>query len=108
MALRVVRAAVLTSFLAVVFLLLVVVGSANAAEGIAVSPSYSTPLAQSVPAQIRLVGDVTVVAAQTDASQAPAQNIGSVVQKTDIVVVAALAGLALWVWVRNGSTRKGH
>jgi hypothetical protein len=26
----------------------------------------------------------------------------------DIVVVASLAALALWVWARNRSTRKGH
>lgn len=114
MALRVVRATVLTGFLAVAFLLLVVVGSASATDDVAVSPAYSTS-----PAGITLVGNVTVVAAQTDVSTPPAQNTGAVVQKTgpaaaatartiDIIVVASLAALALWVWVRNASTRKGH
>ncbi|HWO66732.1 MAG TPA: hypothetical protein VNO31_42545 [Umezawaea sp.] len=113
-ALRVVRAAVLTGFLAVAFLLLVVVGSAIATDSVAVSPAYSTS-----PAGITLVGNVTVVAAQTDANPPPAQNTGAVVQKTgpaaastartiDIVVVTSLGALALWVWVRNRSARKGH
>ncbi|HEX6339431.1 hypothetical protein [Umezawaea sp.] len=117
--LRVVRAAVLTGFLAAAFLLLVVVGSAVATDGVAVSPSCTAPLTQCVPARITLVGDATVLAAQTETTRAPAQNTGSVVQKTgpaaaatartiDIIVVASLAALALWVWVRNASTRKGH
>lgn len=114
MALRAVRAAVLTGFLVVAFLLLVVVGSAMATDGVAVSPSYSTS-----PAGTTLVGDITLVAAQTDATPPPAQNTGAVVQKTgpaaaatartiDIIVVASLGALAVWVWVRNNSTRKGH
>jgi hypothetical protein len=115
-AIRIVRAAVLTGFLAVVFMLLVVVGSAVGAD---VSPSCCTPLAHSVPTQVRLVGDSAALAAQTDTVQAPTQNTGAVEQKTgpaaaatartiDIVVIAALVALALFVWVRNGSARKGH
>lgn len=116
MAIRIVRAAVVTSFLAVVFMLLVVVGSAVAAD---VTPSCCTPLARSVPTQVWLVGDGVVLVAQTDTAQIPTQNTGAVVQKTgpaaaatartiDIIVVVALGALALFVWVRNGSTRKGH
>lgn len=116
MAIRIVRAAVLTGFLAAVFLLLLAVGSAVAAD---VAPSCCAPLAHSAPAQVRLVGDGAALAAQTDTARVPAQSTGSVVQKTgpaaaatartiDIVVVSALIALALFVWVRNGSTRKGH
>lgn len=118
MAIRIVRAAVLTGFLALVFMLLVVVGSAIAADD-AASPFGARPQARPVPVQVRLVGEVTLIAAQTDTAQVPAQNTGSVVQKSgpaaaatartiDIVVVAALIGLGLFVWVRVGSTRKGH
>jgi hypothetical protein len=117
-AIRIVRAAVLTSFLALVFMVLVVVGSAIASDD-AAPPSGAVPQARSVPVQVRLVGDTTVLAAQTDTAQVSAQNTGPVVQKSgpaaaatartiDIIVVAAFVGLGLFVWVRNGSVRKGH
>jgi uncharacterized membrane protein len=112
-AIRIVRAAVLTGFLAVVFLVLVVVGSANAADDTTPPPAVGSQV------QVRLVGGVTLVAVQTDTAQVPAQNLESVQQKTgpaaastartiDIIVVAGLVGLALFVWARNKSTRKGH
>jgi hypothetical protein len=115
-AIRVVRAAVLTGLFALAFMLLVVVGSAIATDGDA-SPSYARPRAESVPTRIVLVADTTVVVAQSDTARAPAQ--GTVVQKSgpaaaatartiDIVVVSALVFLGLWVWVRVGNTRKGH
>ncbi|MEO6091333.1 MAG: hypothetical protein ABIQ18_50365 [Umezawaea sp.] len=116
MVIRIVRATVLTGFLAVVFMLLVVVGSAVGAD---VPSSCCRPFAHSVPTQVRLVGDSAVLAVQTDTVQIPTQNTGAVEQKTgpaaastartiDIVVVAALGALALFVWIRNGSARKGH
>jgi hypothetical protein len=109
---------VLTSFLALAFLVLVVVGSAIASDA-AATPSGARPQAHPVPVQVRLVGDATLLAAQTDTAQVPAQNTGAVVQKTgpaaaatartiDIIVVAAFVGLGLFVWARNGSRRKGH
>ncbi|WNV84670.1 hypothetical protein [Umezawaea sp. Da 62-37] len=106
MAIRVVRATLLTTFLALAFLLLVVAGSANASD--------RTP-----DDHLRLTTGVTLVLAQTDTPAPPAGDLSTVVQKSgpaaastartiDIVVVASLVGLALWVWVRNSSTRKGH
>jgi len=110
-AIRVVRAAVLTSLLALVFMLLVVVGSAIGAD------RDASPRSQAVPTGIVLVANSTLVVAQSDTAQAPPPGV--VVQKSgpaaaatartiDIVVVSALVFLGLWVWVRVGNARKGH
>ncbi|PRY41738.1 hypothetical protein [Umezawaea tangerina] len=106
MAIRVVRATLLTTFLALAFLLLVVAGSANASDR---APEDN----------LRLTTGTALLLAQTDTPSAPVADVSTVVQKSgpaadstartiDIVVVVALGALALWVWVRNSSTRKGH